>query len=424
VQKKDKLTSAMVSCQNCAPAELSDPNRLQLLSSSGLLEGKHERLDRLTALAREILAGPIVMVSMVDVDRQVFASRSGFPDALASLSSTPLSHSFCQHVVTSGRPLVVEDATKDPRVRTNLAIEDLGVVAYAGYPVVSQGQVLGSFCAFLPTPHLWNELQLRVLSEFSAAVSDQIDLRLEVKRLGQSRDRLEKSNLELEQFADILSHDLKAPLRGVRGSLQLLELEMAPLPEHLAEFLSHAVSSAVRMTELIDGLSSYSQAFAKRVPPGLVDLDQLLIEVKQDLQAEITSRGGMILREEPLGQIVGYPVLLRQLFQNLLCNGLKFQPPGQRPTITVGRHPTGVFYVRDNGIGLEPKHHKSVFEIYRSAHSRELYGGSGMGLAICARAVAEHQGEIWVESELGKGCTFLFKLDSQLADPPGLTDES
>lgn len=398
------------SCRACTPCRLESKQRLKVLRSSGLLEGVHESLDRISLLTQDLLEAPVVLVSLVEIDRQVFASKQGLPDPWDSKGQTPLSHSFCQHVVTDGKPLIVTDARQDPRLKTNLAITDLNVVAYAGYPIVAAGQVLGSFCAIQDKPHHWTPLELRVLREFSEAISDQIEVRFDLQQLKEAKERLARVNSDLENMASILSHDLKSPLRGIMGCLQVLQLDRENFDSDQREVVNHVHMSAARMAELIDALNSYSRATTPSADAVHLSLDSLVADVTADIKADLESQSAELLVDGELGTVTGYPPLLRQLFQNLISNALKFQPGGQAPRVEVGRTPDDGFYVKDNGIGMEPKYQDRSFLLYDRAGVGDEFEGSGIGLAICSRVVAYHGGRIWVESEPGRGSTFFFTL--------------
>jgi GAF domain-containing protein len=153
--------------------------RLAALQRVGLLDTPpEETFDRLTTLTRRILKVPIALVSLVDRDRQFFKSCSGLPEPWASKRETPLSHSFCKHVVASGAPLVVDDARRHPTVWNNLAIEQLGIVAYAGIPLVtSDGHAIGSFCAVDTQPRAWTWDEIEILKDLAAIVMNDIELR-------------------------------------------------------------------------------------------------------------------------------------------------------------------------------------------------------------------------------------------------------
>ena len=137
-----------------------------------------EAFDRLARLGTRVLGVPVALVSLVEEDRQVFRGCVGLPEPWASERETPLSHSFCQHVVSLAEPLIVEDAREHPELRENFAIRDLGVVAYAGFPLItSGGQVLGSFCAIDTKPRQWSQDELEILRDLAASVMTEIELR-------------------------------------------------------------------------------------------------------------------------------------------------------------------------------------------------------------------------------------------------------
>ena len=163
---------------------VSDQRRLAALRRTGLLDARpSDTFDRLTALATRLLGVPIALVSLVDDDRQFFVSCPGLGEPWATARETPLSHSFCQYVVATGEPLVVEDARNVDFLRSNIAIHDLNVIAYAGVPLrLSTGEVLGSFCAIENEPRAWTAAELESLKTLADAAMAELDLR-ETSRL-------------------------------------------------------------------------------------------------------------------------------------------------------------------------------------------------------------------------------------------------
>ena len=154
------------------------PERLRELHRSMLLDSPpEESFDRLTRLTSTVLNVPVALVSLVDSDRQFFKSCLGLPQPWAAQRQTPLSHSFCQHVVESRRPLVVSDAREHPLLRNNPAIRDLGIIAYAGAPLISpNGQVLGTLCAIDHQPRHWTTEQVEILCNLAGSVLSEIQL--------------------------------------------------------------------------------------------------------------------------------------------------------------------------------------------------------------------------------------------------------
>jgi GAF domain-containing protein len=155
---------------------VNDPRRLAALRATGLLDTPtEERFDALTVLASRVLRTPVALVSLVDEDRQFFKSCLGLPEPWASRRETPLSHSFCQHAIAAQEPLIVEDARKHPALHDNEAIRDLGIVAYAGVPLVSEdGQPLGTLCVIDHQPRQWTDEEIDLLRGVARAVAAQV----------------------------------------------------------------------------------------------------------------------------------------------------------------------------------------------------------------------------------------------------------
>jgi PAS domain S-box-containing protein len=162
-----------------------------------------QSFDRLARLASRFLDAPVVLVSLVDESRQFFKSTVGLPEPWASTRQTPLSHSFCQYVVKFGHPLIITDARTDPMLRANLAIPDLGVVAYLGIPIgTSDGHVLGSFCAIDCQPRVWTSEEVETMNELAASVASEIDLRRELRLREVIEEKLRDNQRFLQNILD------------------------------------------------------------------------------------------------------------------------------------------------------------------------------------------------------------------------------
>src|SRR3954452_7966137 len=161
-----------------AAAAVADPERVEAVLATGLLDSDiTPEFDRLARLASHVLNAPVALVSIVDVDRQFFKSCLGLPEPWASKRGSPLSHSFCQHPVASREPLLVDDAREHPLLRDNLAIRDMGVIAYAGVPLIDgDGFALGTLCVIDSTPRHWTTHQLELLRDLAASVVTEISL--------------------------------------------------------------------------------------------------------------------------------------------------------------------------------------------------------------------------------------------------------
>ena len=161
-----------------AAAAAGDEQRLDALQETGLLDSDvSPSFDRLARLAAHVLHSPVALVSLVDADRQFFKSCLGLPEPWASERGSPLTHSFCQHAVASREPLIVSDAREHPVLRENLAIRDMGVIAYAGIPLVDDGgHALGTLCVIDSQPRHWTSRQIALLGDIAASVVTEITL--------------------------------------------------------------------------------------------------------------------------------------------------------------------------------------------------------------------------------------------------------
>ncbi len=228
-------------------------------------------------------------------------------------------------------------------------------------------------------------------------------------------NELKRSNHELEQFAYVVAHDLKAPLRTITSFCQLLgESENNNFSEEETEFLGVVVDGGKRMKAIIDDLLKYSRVNAESKPPHPADLSALLDRTLANLQASIEQSGVTITRD-PLPTIPANETQISQVFQNLIGNAIKFR--GEvAPTVHISadeRLGDWEFSIRDNGIGIAPKQRDRVFQVFQRLHSDSEYEGTGIGLAICKKVVEVHGGQIWIESELGTGSDFRFTLPKQ-----------
>lgn len=231
------------------------------------------------------------------------------------------------------------------------------------------------------------------------------------KRL-QSLKALEQSNLDLQQFAYVASHDLKTPLRSISGFVQLLEKKYADkLDENGLSLIHRTAQAAGRLEQLTEHMLSFARINSDPKPLEPVNSLEVVQDAIQLLDALIQSTGATVTVGD-LPMLIADRSQLIQLFMNLLGNGLKYCR-GHAPVIHVSARLSDgewIFSVADNGIGIDSKHHQKIFEIFKRLHTQGEYPGTGIGLAMCNRIVDRHGGKIWVESTLGQGSTFLFTL--------------
>jgi PAS domain S-box-containing protein len=230
--------------------------------------------------------------------------------------------------------------------------------------------------------------------------------------LAHANEALARSNVELQQFAYIASHDLQTPLRGISGFAQLLHADYhGRLDENAHTYIERIVVEAKRMKALIDDLLTYSRVESRARPFEPIDLGEVFDEAVALLQSSIVDSGGEVTRGD-LPIVSGDASQLLHLLQNLIENGLKYHGD-QPPRVHVWAEESGGEWtvgVRDNGIGIDPQQHERIFDIFRRLHTQEQYPGTGIGLAVCRRIVARHGGRIWLTSTVGQGSEFLFTL--------------
>jgi two-component system, chemotaxis family, sensor kinase Cph1 len=247
---------------------------------------------------------------------------------------------------------------------------------------------------------------------YRVALSDITGRKKVEEALQQMTNELKRSNADLQQFSYVASHDLQEPLRAVGGFVKLLQLRFPDkLDAKALEYITGAVEGVTRMESLINDLLTYSRVGAPGDGISPVDLNMLLNDALKNLQAGIESTHAKVTTDH-LPTIPVNASQVTRLFQNLIGNAIKFS--GERPPeIHIGaRQETGqwLFWVRDNGIGIDPQFSERIFLIFQRLHTRKAYPGTGVGLAVCKRIVERHGGTIRVESQLGQGSTFHFSL--------------
>jgi light-regulated signal transduction histidine kinase (bacteriophytochrome) len=219
-------------------------------------------------------------------------------------------------------------------------------------------------------------------------------------------------NQELEQFAYVASHDLQEPLRKVASCCQSLAEDYADqLDDSGREWIEFAVDGAARMRQLVSDLLEFSRVgtHGRTIQP--TDAHQACEAALENLSDAIEETEAQIVCR-PLPTVLADAGQLEQLFQNLVGNSIKYCSDDQ-PVVEIGAEPEGdrwKFYVKDNGIGIDPEYHERIFQIFQRLHCKEDYAGTGIGLAICKKVVERFGGKLWVESKSGQGSTFYFTL--------------
>ncbi len=228
----------------------------------------------------------------------------------------------------------------------------------------------------------------------------------------QVSEDLSRSNKELELFANVVSHDLKEPIRTVKSYVQLLKSKFDGKFDSEAEaFMGYVVDGTTRMQNLIDDLLKVSQVGTECREFKRIDLGQVFEAATSNLKVMIEETGTKITCA-PLPTVKADSTELMQVFQNLIANAIKFRN-AEPPQIHVSADKCGqewLIEVRDNGIGIKPEFKERIFVMFQRLHTRNEYPGTGAGLTICKKIVERHGGRVWVDSNLGKGSTFYFTL--------------
>ncbi len=398
-------------------SDLNSPDRLGALHRTGLLgTAPEDCFDRLTRLATRVLHTPVSLVSLVDADRQFFKSCVGLPETWASLRETPLTHSFCQHIVQSGGPLIISDARQSPLVKDNLAIVDLGVVAYAGVPLTTaDGHVLGSFCVIDSQPRQWTEDEIDILRDLAASVMTEIGLK-------QAKEAAEAANKAKDRFLATLSHELRTPV----SPALLIATSMAgdeTLPKQVREDAATIQRNIELQTRLIDDLLDVTRIENGKLTLHMdaVDLHDVLTDSLSFCQTEALTKGVTVCYTPPDAPptVRGDPARLRQVFCNLVKNAVKFTPSGGSVTVDTADDADGAVrvVVRDTGIGVASELLTKVFNPFEQG-SRAItseFSGLGLGLAISKGIVEAHGGAISVTSDgEGKGTAFTVQLQKAI----------
>ncbi|MEN8263919.1 MAG: ATP-binding protein [Nitrospirota bacterium] len=233
----------------------------------------------------------------------------------------------------------------------------------------------------------------------------------DITKRKQAIEEVARSNADLEQFAYIASHDLKSPLLSISGFANLLEKNYKDKLDRKAnEYIGFIVNSIDRMENLINALLTYSRIGTSSSKLNTVDVNKIFVRAISNLTVEIEKNGAKVAHDS-LPTVIGNDIQLEQLLQNLIGNAIKFhsqEPP--RVHISVDQKGENwVFSIKDNGIGIASEDRDRIFSMFQSLHRGE-YKGTGIGLAVCKKIVELHGGNIWVESQPGKGSVFYFTI--------------
>lgn len=240
------------------------------------------------------------------------------------------------------------------------------------------------------------------------------------RQLTSRKDALEYANRQLESFCYSISHDLRAPLRSISGFSQIImEDYRGRLNETADRYLSHITSGCAMMASLIDGLLDFSRVSTVKIRRARIDTGTLVRDVFRGLTAD-GSANGVRFSVGDLPDCWADPILLRQVFSNLVDNALKYSSGREQSIIEVGSLSDDgqvVYFVRDNGVGFDMEYSGKLFGVFQRLHREGEFPGTGVGLAIVANIVRRHGGRIWAEAGVDRGAIFYFTLGSEAVVP-------
>jgi signal transduction histidine kinase len=393
--------------------ELSQPSRLAVIDELRLLDSPaDEAFDRLTRFAARLTESPVALVSIVTDKIQFFKSEFGLAEPWATQRQTPLSHSFCKHVVASGEPLVIENAHDEPLVRDNLGLSELNVVAYLGMPLVtSDGEVLGSFCVIDHQPHTWKPEDLEIMRELAQSVMTEIELRRELHLREHLEEEQKHLIRDLDAYGHLVAHELKNPIAAIVGFSDMLE-QSESLSESDKELAYYIRCAGDQLGTIVESLLGFaSTQYSEHLVLGQVNM-KAVVEQAIDRQRHLMNlRHVEIEIVSDLPPITTHAVWIELVWINYISNAVKYG--GKPPTLRIGADAFDDhvrYWIEDNGEGLLPEQQARVFDAFTRVNETEIEG-HGLGLYLVRRIIEQLSGQVGVQSVPGSGSCFWFSLN-------------
>ncbi|MDC0713620.1 GAF domain-containing sensor histidine kinase [Stigmatella sp. ncwal1] len=386
---------------------LTDPNRLQAIRDTGLMDTpREEAFDRLARLAAELLNVPLTIVSLVDADKQFFKADFGLPSPFRETRELPIDASLCRYTL-EGEPIISSNALADPFLKFHPSTGPWGIVAIIVLPLINpDGHVLGTFCCIEPKVREWTAHELKVMRELTASIMTEINLREQIAKLKTEQ------NLR-DTFVAALTHDLRTPLTASKLSVQLLGRRHADMPS--------VQSSVARVTESLDRAERMIQNLldASRIKAGKwvslkvseCDFHEITVRALEELASVYTDR--FVLKAEGAIKMVADPTGLRRIVDNLASNAAKYGAPGTPIEVVLGRRGGHVtLQVKNQGPPIDGGELLTIFEpFHRSRSAREsAEKGWGLGLPLVKGLAEAHGGRATVTSSAQDGTCFTITL--------------
>lgn len=409
-----------------APIPPNEAQRLETLRACGVLDTAPEpAFDELASLAARLCDAPMAFISLVDAERQWFKSAVGF-----SACQTSREHAFCAHTILAQGPLIVEDATRDPRFIDNpYVVGEPGIRFYAGVPLHSEdGCALVTLCVIDLKPRRLSEQQLADLKALARQAESQLRLRRAACELKAAHDAMAAASRAKSMFIATMSHEIRTPLTAITGFLDLLldeqsaetRGEYAATVRRAADLLSNIVNDALDLAKIESGRLDVSREVCRPFRK-LIDMEHLF-----GPRARAKCIEFKVLAETPVPETFqSDPLRIRQVLVNLLSNAMKFTPQGEVVLAASWQHDVLAFEVRDSGIGMTAEQLATLFTPFSQCEQDtwRRFGGTGLGLTISKNLAGLLGGSLTVRSTPGQGTTFRFELPAPLTDGATLTTE-
>ena len=397
-------------------------SRLFAIDQLEILDAPIERsFKMLVELANRLLDTPVSLISIVTDKRQFFVSSDGLGEPWASQRETPLSHSFCQHVVTEDAPLIVTDSREHPLVCGNLAITDLNVISYLGVPLrTDNDEVLGSFCVIDSVPRKWTAAEISTLNNFAQSTSTELNLRVDSNRRKSEFEKRLRYAQKLEamgQFSAGVAHDFNNALGAIQIYCDLIRSEVADQPI-VVDHLNNVARTIGSAAEVVQQLTRWSRLNPEQLEVVLIEdtIEQLLPILQAAISGSVQVKFERADNKFCIKTSIG---LIQQILMNLFLNAdyalrgidgeikvcvADFQvdendtealdlPPGHYVQLSVA----------DNGAGIPAKLIDRIADPYFT--TKPVGSGTGLGLWTVFGIVKEHGGHVKIVSEQGQGTT-------------------
>nr|WP_315147136.1 ATP-binding protein [uncultured Flavobacterium sp.] len=390
----------------------SDLERIKTLIDFNILDTSPEEMfDDITAIASAVCGMPIALISLLDVERQFFKSNFGL-----KIRETPIEHSFCKFAVETPNDIfIIEDARIDSRFKENpLVLNDPNIVSYYGVPLNSKsGVAYGTLSVIDNNVKILTEEQKEILRKLSKQVENLIESWKNNYLIAEYQVKIEKYSSDMEEFACVAAHDLKAPVRAIETFVKLIDKKHKNLwDENDEKYMSFIIESTTKMNHLIHDLLEYSKSNINNDNEIEFDLKKLVFDVFRRLTYDISEKKPELICDE-MPTITHSKIVYTLLFHNLISNALKYQNKNSTPLIKVRFKENlthWIFSVQDNGIGIDKEYFKLIFKPFKRLHNNSEYQGNGLGLAACAKIIDNLKGSITLDSTIGEGSTFTLSI--------------